>query len=317
MRLITVFLALFGLAQAQTLTLYTSEVLPNVNPMIELFKRANPGTDVRVFRSGTGEVVARFRAELEAGNPQADLLWIADETFFRELSGRNLLRRVPITTSGYPVRYAYESGRYYEVRLLYNVMAINTRKLGNTPKPQFWRDLTKSQYRNLVAMPNPSFSGAALSTLGTFSSRFGFGVFEQLRANGMKIEQSNPILLQKLASGEYGVAIMVDYSVREEIRKGAPLEVLYPRDGAILVPTPIGVLNSSKQPALAERFLRFLLSPEAQRLFSQQGYVPVMPGTPLPEGVGREVLAVPSAADFIQRERVSLIERFNSTFGLR
>lgn len=70
-------LVAFGLAlaQQQSITLYTSEVLTNVNPMIELFKRANPGVNVQVFRSGTGEVITRLRAELEANNPQADLLW--------------------------------------------------------------------------------------------------------------------------------------------------------------------------------------------------------------------------------------------------
>ncbi|RDI96767.1 extracellular solute-binding protein [Meiothermus sp. QL-1] len=306
-----------GAALAQTLTLYTSEVLPNVNPMIELFRRSNPGVNVQVFRSGTGEVLAKLRAEFEAGNPQPDLLWVADETYFRELAAANRLRRLRLTTPGYPARFAYQGGLYYEVRLLYNCIAVNTRRLANLPEPEYWRDLLKPIYKDLIGMPNPNFSGAALSTLGTFTQRFGFGFFEQLQRNGMRIEQSNPVLQQKLAEGQYGLAIIVDYGIRELIRQGAPLKVIYPRDGAILVPTPIGVLSTSKNPALAERFVRFLLSPEAQALFAQQGYVPVVASAPRPAGVSGEILAIPSDADYIQANRQALFNQFNALFNLR
>jgi len=318
-RMILASLAALGLAyaQPQTLTLYTSEVLTNVNPMIDLFRRANPGVNVQVFRSGTGEVITRLRAELEAGNPQADLLWVADETFFRELAAANRLRPIRAITPGFPVRFAYQGGRYYEVRLLYNVIAINTRRLGNLPEPQVWRDLLKPDYRDLVGMPNPNFSGAALSTLGTFSQRFGFSFFEQLQRNGLRIEQSNPILQQKLAEGQYGIAIITDFGIRDLIRQGAPLKIIYPRDGAILVPTPIGILSNSRNPALAEGFIQFLISPDAQSLFSQQGYIPVVASAPRPAGVSGEILSVPSAAEFIQANRQSLLAQFNALFNLR
>lgn len=318
-RLTLTFLAAFGLvyAQPQILTLYTSEVLTNVNPMIELFKRANPNVNVQVFRSGTGEVVTRLRAELEAGNPQADLIWVADEAFFRELAAAGRLRPSRVISPGFPVKFAYQGGRYYEVRLLYNVIAVNTRKLGSLPEPRTWRDLLKPEYRDLLVMPNPNFSGAALSTLGTLSQRFGFGFFEQLQRNGLKVEKSNPILQQKLAEGQYGVAITTDFGIRALIRQGAPLKAIYPRDGAILVPTPIGILNSSRNPVLAERFVRFLLSPEAQALFAQQGYIPVISSAPRPAGVSGEVLSLPLATEFIQANRQRLLTQFNTLFNLR
>lgn len=242
---------------------------------------------------------------------------VADETFFRELAAANRLRPVRATTTGFPVKFAYQGGRYYEVRLLYNGIAVNTRKLGNLPEPRSWRDLLKPEYRDLVGMPNPNFSGAALSTLGTFSQRFGFGFFEQLQRNGLKVEQSNPILQQKLAEGQYGIAIITDFGIRDLIRQGAPLKVIYPRDGAVLVPTPVGILSSSRNPTLAERFLRFLLSPEAQALFAQQGYIPVIASAPRPAGVSGEVLSVPSAADYIQANRQTLLAQFNALFNLR
>ncbi|AFV77376.1 ABC-type Fe3+ transport system, periplasmic component (plasmid) [Thermus oshimai JL-2] len=299
-----------GSGWAQTLTLYTSEILADVNALVEAFRRDNPGVQVQVFRSGTGEVVAKLRAELEAGNPQPDLIWFANPEVFADLARRNLLRRVPPTVQGYPLRYAYQGGLYYEVRLLYNVVAVNTSRV-STP-PQTWADLAKPAYRGLLAMPDPNFSGAALITVGTLAQRLGFAFFERLKANGLAIEQSNPVLQQKLARGEYGLAITTDFGVRQEIAKGAPLAALYPRDGGILVPTPMAVTAWSKNPELASRFLRFLLSPQAQALFAERGYYPVMPGAPKPKGAPEQVLALGGVtAD------EGTLRRFSELFGLR
>ncbi|MCL6528167.1 MAG: ABC transporter substrate-binding protein [Thermaceae bacterium] len=300
-----------GIAQGQgNLTLYTSEVLSDVNALVQAFQAENPGVRVQVFRSGTGEVIAKLRAELEAGNPQPDLLWVANEAYFQELAGRNLLRRIPPTVTGFPIQYAYRGGQYYEVRLLYNIIAVNPQKVSEAPAS--WRDLLKPAYRNLLAMPDPNFSGAALATLGTLSERLGFGYFEALKANGLAVEQSNPVLQQKLSRGEYGLAITTDFGVRQEIAKGAPLRVIYPKDGPILVPTPIGVASWSKNPGLASSFVNFLLSPKAQALFAERGYYPVMPGAPRPMGAPEKVVGLKAqAAD------EATLARFNALFGLR
>ncbi|GAA5335243.1 MULTISPECIES: ABC transporter substrate-binding protein [Thermus] len=301
---------LFGGAWAQTLTLYTSEVLADVNALVEAFRARNPGVQVRIFRSGTGEVVAKVRTELETGNPQADILWFANEAFLKELAERRLLRRVPPSVPGYPVQYAPGGGLYHEVRLLYNVIAVNTQRL--TTLPQSWRDLLKPAYRGLIAMPDPNFSGAALATVGTLTSRFGQRFWENLREQGLGIEQSNPVLQQKLARGEYALAITTDFGVRQEAAKGAPLVAIYPRDGAILVPTPLAIPIWSRNPQLAERFLRFLLSPEAQAIFAERGYYPVMPQAPKPKGAPERVATI--RAQFADQET---LERFNTLFGLR
>lgn len=298
-----------GLAQG-TLTLYTSEILADVNALVEAFRAKNPGVQVQVFRSGTGEVVAKLRAELEAGNPQPDLLWFANEDFLKELGQRGLLRRVPPTVPGYPVQYAQGGGLYYEVRLLYNILAVNTQRVREAPTS--WRDLLKPAYRGLLAMPDPNFSGAALATVGTLSERLGFDFFARLKDLGMRIEQSNPVLQQKLARGEYGLAITTDFGVRQEAAKGAPLAVVYPRDGAILVPTPVAVTSWSKNPELAVRFLHFLLSPEAQRIFAERGYYPVMPGAPKPQGAPERVVGI--KARFADNQTLA---RFNALFELR
>lgn len=293
------------------ITLYVAGAqLPDVQALVEGFNQVYPEVGVRVFRSGAGEVVAKLRAELEAGNPQPDLIWLVGEGFFRELSQKGLLRRIPPTFPGLPPQYVYEGGRYYEVRLLHNVIAVHAQRVPSLP--QTWADLTQEAYRGKVVMADPNFSGPALVALGYLSRRYGFGLFEALKRNGMTVEQSNPVLQQKLARGEYALAITNDYGVRQEMAKGAPLRIVYPRDGVILAPTPIGIPTWSRRPDLAEKFLRFLLSEKGQRLFVERGYLPVLPSIPGPKDVPMALTSVRG-----QEAPPEVLERFNALFGLR
>lgn len=320
--LLTAALSGLSLASAQTapsnlsgtLTLYTSEVQADVQVQVDAFKQRYPRVEVQLFRSGTGEVTAKLNAELEAGNPQADLLWVADQTYFDTLSKRNLLEKLNFFGLKVPASAVY-GGTYAEVRKLYNVIGVNTNVLKTVPRS--FADLKQAAYQNKLAMPNPLFSGGALSTAGTLAQQLGWDYFDALAKNGMKIEQSNPITTAKLINGEYGAALLVDYALRREAAKGAPIEVVYPSEGAILVPTPIGVLKSSKHKALAQAFVRFLYSPTAQANFSKLSYVPVMPNAPRPAGVPASVPTLPSAAAYIAANKAEIGQRFSALFNLK
>jgi iron(III) transport system substrate-binding protein len=302
-------------APASAMTLYTSEVLPDVQALIDEFQKEHPGTEVKVFRTGSGEIVAKLRAELEAHNPQADAVWIADPSFLDYLVGLQGLARIDVRVAGYPAAYSYQNGAYHEVRLIQNIIAVNTQRLGTLPRPNDWTDLVRPEYRDLVAMPDPNYSGGALATLGALTKRYGFDFFVKLKANGMRIERSNPLLLQKLAQGEYAAALMVDFNVRQEIRNGAPLQVVYPRGGAILIPTPIGVLTQAKDAATADAFVRFLVTRPAQAIFADRGYAPVVAGVPFPGAPSARTQTLP-APSMSLAEGADLLRRFNELFGL-
>jgi len=296
---------------AGTLTLYVSGAqLPDVQAIVKGFNQIYPQVEVRVFRSGAGEVAAKIRAELEAGNPQPDLIWSVGTELFHELRQKGLLRRVTPTFPSLPPQYVYEGGYYYEVRLLHNIIAVNPKRVP-TP-PTAWADLARPGYKNLVVMADPNFSGPALVELGYLTERYGFSFWQKLKENGLAIEASNPVLQQKLARGEYGLAITNDYGVRQLLAEGAPLTLVYPKDGAVYAPTPVGIPTWSRKPDLAEKFLRFLLSERGQQIFSERGYYPVIPGSPPPKGSPQRLASVRGSE--ASRE---VLERFNALFGLR
>jgi iron(III) transport system substrate-binding protein len=318
--LLALVLALFGSglpAAAQgTVTLYTSESLDKINEMKADFEKRHPGITLNIYRSGTQVVIGKLQAEIQAGAVQADLLWMADIDFFAQLARKSLLQAYsPPEAERVPAKFRYEGGRYHEVRLIFNTVGFNTLRVKE--RPASWKDLADPRYKGKVGMASPFYSGAAFSTLGTLvpQAAFGWDFFRRLKDNGVVVEQSNGTVAQKLASGEFWVASVVDFFLRDMKAKGSPVDHVWPAEGAILIPTPIGIVQGARNPAGAQAFLRYVYSPDGQRLFVQQGYVPVLPGIEGPRGLPPENLQIlPTDEGYIATHREELKARYRELF---
>ncbi len=305
-------------AAAGKFTLYTSEAEDKVNEMVNDFKQANPGVSVDVYRSGTGEVEAKIQTEAQAGEIKADAIWFADDAFFKKMADEDrLMQYVPKGSEPVPSMYKYGDGRYYEVRLIFNVVAYNT-NLVKTP-PTSWNDLYNPQYKGKVAMASPFYSGAAFSHAGTFVNlpAFGWDFYQKLKDNGAKVEQGNGNVQTKLASGEYAMGILVDFMARDLKTKGSPVDHIWPAEGALMVPTPIGIIKTTKNAAPAKAFMDYMFTERAQKLFVKQSYVAVVPGMPSPANTPDmskfKVIMVDST--YIASHRDEIGTKFNALFG--
>jgi iron(III) transport system substrate-binding protein len=309
-----------ALAQAKgTVTLYTSESLDKVNEMKLDFEKRNPGVSLNIYRSGTQVVISKLQAEFQAGGTLADMVWMADIDYFEDLTKKDLLvPYIPPEADKVPAKFKYEGGRYHEVRLIFNTVGYNTLRVKT--RPTSWNDLTDPQRKGKIGVASPFYSGAAFSTLGTQVNMPGFGwdFYRKLKQNGVIVEQSNGTVAKKLATGEFHMVSVVDFMVREAKAAGSPVEHIWPKEGAILVPTPVGILKGAKNPDGARTFLRYLYSPEGQRLFVQQGYVPVLPGIEGPKGVPPEKLEVVLTDQaYIGKHREELKAKYRELFELK
>ena len=299
-----------------TITLYTSESQDKVNEMKADFEKRQPGTTLNIYRSGTQVVIGKLQAEIQAGAVQADLIWMADVDFFAQLARRNLLQAyTPPEAERVPAKFRYEGGRYHEVRLIFNTVGFNTLRV--TSRPTSWKDLADPRFKGKVGMASPFYSGAAFSTLGTLVPQpaFGWEFFHRLKDNGVVVEQSNGTVAQKLATGEFQIASVVDFFLRDMKAKGSPVDHGWPREGAVLIPTPIGIVQGTKNAAAAQAFLRYLYSADGQRLFVQQGYVPVLPGVEGPKGMPSEKLDIlPTDEAYISTHREELKAKYRELF---
>lgn len=304
--------------------LYTSESEDDVANMASAFNEVCPDVEIEVFRSGSGEVVARLQAEMEAGEIQADMIWFADIDFFSQLAEEDMLlsyRPSTAEAAGVTEELHYNEDRYHEVRLIFNVVAYNTTLVEEAPTS--WTDLIDPQYEGMVAMPSALYSGAAFNQVGTLvnDEDFGWDFYSQLNENGVIVGQGNGGIANGLAAGEYAIVQVVDFMVRERAAQGSPVAHIWPEEGAVLVPTPIGIMSSvegTEREAAAKAFMDFLYTPAAQELFVEQGYIPVAEDAPLPEGTPdmANLTIITVDVDYIGENREEIRTTFAETFNV-
>lgn len=274
----------FAAAQAETLVLYTSQPNTDAQQTVDAFKAANPGIDVEWIREGTTKVMTKLEAEFEAGNPAPDVLLIADTVTMQKLKqeGRLLNYRSAEAEQFDPQLYDPE-GAFYSTKMITTGIMYNT---GAGMRPASWRDLARPEAENLVTMPSPLTSGAALIHVAALVNLEGFGwdYFRVLAGNGAQAAGGNGGVFKAVASGEKAYGIVVDYLPIREKAKGAPVEFVFPEEGVSAVTEPVAILKTAQHPEAAKKFVDFLLSRKGQELVRSQGYIPGRKDIPLPAG---------------------------------
>ena len=166
------------------LVLYTSQPNTDAQQTIDAFKAKHPKVEISFVRDGTPRVMAKLRAEFEAGAPQPDLLLIADAVTMEGLKKEDrLLAHDKADISAYPAGVHDKAKFWFATKLITTGIVYNTKA---PLKPSSWLDLTKPEAKNLVAMPSPLNSGAAMIHTITLNSNLptGWGFYEALQKNG-------------------------------------------------------------------------------------------------------------------------------------
>jgi iron(III) transport system substrate-binding protein len=266
------------------LVLYTSQPNTDAQQTIDAFKASYPTVEVSFVRDGTPRIMAKLRAEFEAGAPRADVLLIADSVTMEGLKAEGrLLAHDKADVAAYPAGIHDPQKAWFATKLITTGIVYNTKA---ALKPQSWLDLARPEAKNLVAMPSPLTSGAALIHAITLTGSLakGWGYYEELQGNGALAAGGNGDVLRQVATGEKLYGMIVDFMAIREKAKGAPLEFVFPSEGVSAVSEPVAILKTTTNPEAAKAFVDFLISRQGQELALKQGYVAAHPEVALPAG---------------------------------
>lgn len=267
-----------------TLTLYTSQPNQDAQQTIDAFMASHPGIQVTFVRDGTTKIMARLRAEIQAGNTPADLLLIADSVTMEGMAEDNLLLSyTDADVSDYEPGIQDPERQWFPTKLITTGIIYNT----NAPMtPTSWNDLLGDEAIGQVRMPSPLTSGAALIHTNTMVSNMdqGWSYYEGLAKNGAQANGGNGGVLKAVAGGEALYGMVVDFLPIREKAKGAPVDFVFPKEGVSAISEPVAILSSTRNPEAAKAFVDFLISKEGQELTASQGYMPAHPDVQPPEG---------------------------------
>ena len=165
-----------------------------------------------------------------------------------------------------------------------SVVVFIVRK-GNPENIKTWDDLVTGEVE--VLEPNPFTSGSAKwNIMAAYGAQLEQGKTpEQAKQYLAKLFENVPVLdksareaLQTFSSGKGDVLLGYENEAILAQQKGEDIDYVIP-DETLLIENPIAVVNESKDPKLAQSFVDFLYTPEAQEIFASTGYRPVVEGT--------------------------------------
>lgn len=259
-------------AKQKEVWIYTSMYKEVITPIKDAFEKANPGIKVHIFQSGSEKIQSKIEAELASKKPQADLINVSEPFWAEDLAQRGLLHR---RSSGENYLTSYYSASVLIAHKDYPVK----------DRPDSFKSLTDPKYKGLIQMGSPLESGTMFSVVAYLSDVHGWNFFEKMRANKLAANGGNSTVIQKVESGEKKLGIVLVENVVAAKKRGSPIEIIYPKDGAIVTPSVQFILKDSPHKEEAAKFGEFLIGKEGQK-FAREGYMySVRKDIAAPEGV--------------------------------
>src|SRR5918999_56898 len=154
---------------------------------------------------------------------------------------------------------------------------------GNPENIQTWDDLLREGVE--VITPNPFTSGGAKwNIMAAYGAQLEQGKSEEEAIEYLRElfvehvpvqDKSARESLQTFSAGKGDVLLAYENEAIFAQQAGQPLEYVVP-DETILIENPVAVVSSSGNKAAAQAFVDYLRSPDAQRIFGEKGYRPVV-----------------------------------------
>jgi iron(III) transport system substrate-binding protein len=251
------------------LTIYTSMSEGVIKSLDAVLKKQFPDCEIKFFYGGTSQIQARIATEQGTGKLGCDILLVAEPSYSLELKGKGLLHRYISGEAG-NLAFSYDrDGYWYPVRVSAMVLAYNPEKNAKTCVPNSFFDFANNPgFRGALSMGNPLVSGTALVAVAALTDKYGYGYFDALGKQKIAIESSSTALT-KLETGEYKAVMTLEESVLQKRQEeSSKLEVIYPTDGAVIIPSTIMTIadkwSANNNTRSAEIITDWFLSPYGQ-----------------------------------------------------
>jgi len=276
-------------AAADTVTVITSFPKELTAAYKKAFEAKYPNDKLEILNKNTAAGIAFVREQPVGSRPE--IFWVSAPDAFEVLSSSKLLQKtdaqnpaVPARVGSYPINDP--EGFYFGQALAGYGIMWNTRYLAanKLPEPKEWADLVHPVYHGHVAISSPSRSGTTHLTVETILQgegwAKGWGQLLQIAGNCAAITERSFGVPDGVASGQFGVGLVIDFFGLAAKNSGLPVEFVYPSVTAI-VPASIALVAGSRAPEAGKRFIRFTLSDEGQALLldKQLSRLPVLPAT--------------------------------------
>lgn len=296
----------------------SSHPLSLINPLAEEFEKET-GVQVEVRTAGTGQLLAR----LEEGE-KGDVFWGGT---LSSLEGQGELFAAYQSKNEEAMQEDFRNGegRFTRFSDMPSIILVNTNLLGDI-RVEGYGDLLNPALRGRIAFADPEKSSSSyehlanmLQAMGEGDPEAGWAYVERFCQNlGGRLLDSSREVYEGVALGEYAVGCTFEEAGAGLLAAGAPMQVVYMREGVIFRPDVICLLQGAEHGENARRFIDFVTSRGAQAYMAGRLHrrsvrwdVASPPGLPPKEGIRsiREGLAGEGDTRQARLDRFKILSR--------
>ena len=282
-------LAAPAFAQKQQLVVYTALETDQLKAYQEAFTASHPDIEIKWVRDSTGVITAKLLAE--KANPQADVVMGVAATSLALFDRNGMLEPyAPLNIDAIMPAYRDKKNppAWFGMNVFGATVCFNTveAKKRNIALPTTWKDLTKPEFKGQVVMPNPASSGTGyldvVSWLQLWGDDGGKGggwkYMDALHQNIAQYTHSGSKPCNMAAAGEYVAGISFEYRGHTNKAKGAPIELVFPKEGLGWDLEGFAIYKGTKKLEAAKKLANWASSKDAMRLYGKNFAITAQPG---------------------------------------
>ena len=312
--------ALIGAAKKEgKVVVYTSNILSLSQTLQLAFNKRFPEIAVELVRLGGGALHSKIMTEHAAGKLVADVVEYSDRGLIQRAMDRGIIGKHAAPTDAlYPAKTKVP-GMVYPGSVYVYLIAYNPALVPDPPKS--WMDLVDPRFRGQIGLVPAELGGTPWMTdlfqyqvLGKNSEAY----WQRLAAQKPRFFTSAAPLGKSVVSGETPVAVALDVVSLEDIKQGAPVKMVYPPEGVVVIVFNNAVTAAPKHPNAGKLWLNWTLSREGQEVWVKQiGGLSVRTDIDLPTGAPKTVNTWQASEEDFVKLRDAYTTRWNAIFGYK
>ncbi len=325
---VTTLFASAGAWAAKTeLLVYTALETDQLKAYGESFNKSYPDIELKYVRDSTGVNTAKVLAE--KANPQADVIFGVAASSMEVFKAEGLLAAyAPKGVEALNQRFVdtarpphWVGQDVWAATVCYNT--VEGQKKG-IPKPETWKDLAKPIYKGQVVMPNPASSGTGYfdvtAWLQLWGEADGWKYMDALHENIAQYTHSGSKPCRQAGAGEFVVGISFEYRANDVKKKGAPVEIVFPKEGLGWDIEATGIVKTTKNMAAAKQFLDWVVTKDANEAYAKNFAIVAMPGVaPKLEFIptNLETMLVKNDFSYAAKNREKILDEWQKRYAVK